>query len=184
VNRKILVVVLAVVLMATPLVSTVAANRGQTKKEYVDYRFEAVLTNPVVTVVVTFPTIVIEGYRPPSGVQSCVVTINGEAYSYPEDFSYTENFRIEGNIITGKGVLEVKTVLTFNLPGNPTVTDWLSGQVTGFDTGSMVLDGTFYLTGTKMFNKVEGGGIPLSTQASGVDYALHIGQMKGWPFGE
>ena len=31
--------------MATSLVGTVAANRGQTKKEYVDYVFDAVLAN-------------------------------------------------------------------------------------------------------------------------------------------
>lgn len=183
-NRKIIVTFLVVVLIATSFIAIVAASRGQNKKEYVDYRFEAVLTNAEVTVVATPPNIVIEGYRPASGVQSCVVTINGKAYSYPEDFSYAETFRIEGNMITKEGFLQVKTVLTFNLPGKPTVTEWLYGQVTGIGTGNMALQGTFYLTGTKMFNKIEGGGIPLSTQVSGVDYALHVGQIKGWPFGE
>ena len=175
---------MAVSILSGLLVSTVAANRGQTKKEYVDYRFDAILTDAVVTVEVTPPHIVVEGYRPPSGIQSCVLTINGEVYSYPQDFSYTESFRIEGNIITQEGVLEVKTVFTFNMPGNPTVTEWLTGQVTGIGTGNMALEGTFYLTGTKMFNKVEGGGTPFSTQVSGVDYALHIGLVKGCPFGE
>lgn len=186
-NRKILILaetLIVLSILSTLFVSTVAANRGQTKKNYVDYRFEAVLTDAVVSIEVTPPTIVIEGYRPPSGVQSCVVTINGESYSYPEDFDYNENFRIVGNIITKEGVLEVKTVLTFNLPGNPTITEWLSGQVTGIGTGNMALDGSFYLTGTKMFNKVEGGGTPFSTQVEWVDYALHIGLIKGWPFGE
>ena len=106
-KQKIVVVVLAIILITTCLVGTVAANRGQTKKVYVDYKFDAVLTDPVVTVVATPPTIVIEGYRPTSGVQSCVVTINGQAYSYPEDFSYTENFRIEGNMVTKEGVIRV-----------------------------------------------------------------------------
>lgn len=182
-NQKILVVVLAVVLIATCLAGTVVANRGQTKKVYVDYKFDAILADPVVSIVVTPPTIVIEGYRSASGIQSCIVTINGETYSYPEDFSYAENFRIEGNVITKEGVLEVQTVLTFNLPGKPTITEWLIGKVTNIGTGNMVLDGAFYLTGTKMFNKVEGGGITASTQINGVDYALHLGQMKGWPLG-
>lgn len=183
-------VLLSCILIATPLVSAVAANRGQTKQKYVDYKFEAVLTDAVVTVVVTPPSpttppkIVIEGYRPASGVQSCMVTINGETYYYPEDFSYSENFRIEGNPATGVGVIEVKTELTFNLPGCPTVTDWLSGQVTGIGTGSLNCDCAFYLTGTKMFNKVAGGGIVESTTIAYVDYALHIGQIIGWPFGE
>ena len=187
-NRKILILaetmIVLTILSTTLFVSIVGANRGQTKKNYVDYMFDAVLTNAVVSVEVTPPIIVIEGYRPPSGVQSCVVTINGEEYSYPEDFDYNENFRIEGNIITGEGVLEVKTVLTFNLPGNPTVTEWLSGLVSGIGTGNMALDGAFYLTGTKMLNKVEGGGTTFSTQVDWVDYALHIGLIKGWPFGE
>lgn len=166
------------------MVSSVAANRGQTKKEYVDYEFNAVLSDPVVTVEGSPTNMIIEGYRPPSGVQSCVVTINGESYTYPEDFDYNENFRAEGNMITGEGTLEVITVLTFNLPGNPTLTEYMYGQVTGLGTGSMVLNGQFFVTGTKMFMTVEGGGTPLSTQAGGVDYALHIGAIKGWPFGE
>ena len=183
-HKKVLALVLVVALMATSLVGTVAANRGQTKKEYVDYVFDAVLANPVVTVLVDFPSIVIDGYRPPEGVVSCVVTINGEGYSYPEAFSYNENFHIEGNMITGDGFMEVTTVLTFNLPGHPKITESIISQVTGVGTGSLAFeDGTFQLTGTKMFNKVEGGGVLLSTQAGGIDYALHIGQMKGWPFG-
>lgn len=182
-NRKFIVVFLGFLLFTASLVSVVAANRGQTRKEYVDYQFDAVLSNPVVSVVATPPTIVIEGYRPASGVQSCTVTVDGETYSYPEDFSYSENFRLEGNVVTKEGVLEVETVLTFNLPGKPTITEWLFGKVTNMGTGNMVLDGAFFLTGTKMFNKVEGGGITASTQISGVDYALHIGGMKGWPLG-
>lgn len=182
-NRKFIVVFTAFLLITASLVSVVAANRGQTMKEYVSYKFDAVLSNPVVTVVATPPTIVIEGYRPAAGVQSCTVTIDGETYSYPEDFSYSENFRLEGNVVTKEGILEVETVLTFNLPGKPTITEWLFGKVTNMGTGNMVLNGAFYLSGTKMFYKVEGGGIPASTQVNGVDYALHIGEMKGWPLG-
>jgi hypothetical protein len=186
-NRKILILTKTLIvlsILSTFFVSSVGANRGQTKKDYVEYRFDAILTDAVVNIEVTPPTIVIEGYRPPSGVQNCVVTINGDTYSYPEDFDYNESFRIIGNIITGEGVLEVKTVFTFNLPGNPTITEWLSGQVTGIGTGNMVLDGSFYLTGNKMFNKVDGGGTTFSTQVDWVDYALHIGLINGWPFGE
>jgi len=183
-NGKFLVLTLILVLMASAFAVTVSANIRQNKKEYVDYRFEAVLTSAVVSVVVDPPNIVIEGYRPASGVQSCEVTINGNTYSYPDDFEYTENFRIEGNVVTGKGVLEVKTVLTFNLPGHPQLTEWLYCQVAGIGTGSMVIEeGSFYVTGNKLFNQVEGCGIPASTQVAGVDYALHIGQIIGWPLG-
>jgi hypothetical protein len=183
-NGKFLVLTLTFVLMVTALAGTVSANIGQTKKEYVDYRFEAVLTAPVVSVEVNQPNIVIEGYRPSSGVLSCEVTINDNTYSYPDDFQYTENFRIEGNVITGKGTLEVKTLFTFNLPGHPQLTEYLYCQVAGIGTGNMVIEeGSFSLTGNKLLNQVEGGGTPASTQVAGVDNALHIGQIIGWPFG-
>ena len=182
-NRKSLfaVLILTTILMATLMIGTASACRGQNKKEYVDYRFEAVLSDSAVNVDNTrFPLLVIDGVRLASGIQSCVVTINGEAYTYPEDFSYSETFHLETNAITGIGYLQVKTTLTFNLPGHPTLTEYLSGTMTRVGANTE-LDGTFYLTGTKMFHKVEGGGTEDSHGVEGVDYALHTGQMKGWP---
>ena len=185
-NRKTLfaVVLLSTFLLATLFIGTVAANRGQTKKQYVDYMSQGVLTSAVATVDSSnSPNLVITGYRTASGIQSYIVTVNGEEYSYPEDIvGYAENFRLEVNAITGTGVIEVKTVLTFNLPGNPTVTEWISGQVTRTSATTTDFDGVFYVTGTKMFTKLEGGGIMDAYMESGTDYATHTGLIKGWIF--
>lgn len=183
-KRKILFTVFAltIILFAASIASTVAANRGQTKKEYVDYKFEAILVNPVTKIISPAPNLVVEGYRPASGIQSCVVTINDIKYSYPEDFDYAENFTVKMNLITGKGILEVVTSLTFKMPGKPTLTEYLTVNTTVTSAGTLA-EGTFYLIGTKTFNQVVGFGIEPETYTTpGIDNALHIGQITGWPF--
>lgn len=175
------VVVLAVTLFRASMIGTVTANRGQTMKQYVNYELNAVLSSPITTVVMNPPMLIVDGYRPASGIQSCVITINGEDYVYPDDFQYSENFHLEMNTVTHTGTITVKTVFTFNFPGNPTITEWVSGTAVNTPT-STEFDGTFYLTGTKMFTPVDGGGIMDSYGMSGTDYATHTGLIKGWIF--
>jgi len=182
-NRKILfTVVLSTVLLAALLVGIVASNRN-TNTEYVPYKFEAVLSDPIVTITDNPPMRIIEGYRPASGVQSANVTINGVVYTYPNDFSYNETFRVEANTVTGKVVFIVTSVMTFNMPGNPTITEYMTAQGTRNATTTAVTidDGIVILTGSGAFEHVSGNGFVVSTQQGNVDYARHIGLIKGWP---
>jgi hypothetical protein len=175
------ILILAIALLSTSFITAASANRGQTMKMDVDYCMNAVLNNPVVTVIVNNGILTVDGYRPPSGIQSCILTVNGEEYSYPDDFGYTETFHLERNLQTGLGAFQVTTTFTFNLPGNPTITEWISGELV--KVGSRTdFDGAFYLTGTRMFTPVEGEGIVDSYQISGTDYATHTGLIKGWIF--
>jgi len=177
---------LTVTLLSTILVATfvlgATAYWGQTRDIYVDYKFQATLNNPVVTVTSNPPIMIIDGYRPPSGIVSCNVTINNKTYVYPKDFSYQETFHVEANQATGKSIMQVTTKLTFNLQGHPTLTEYLTQQVTKEGPNTTIDDSVFYLTGARVFSNVEGGGFNMGYGFSGTDYALHIGLIKGWPF--
>lgn len=188
-NRKILltVLVLVVVLLATPFIGMAHANRGQNKKEWKSYDLEGILLEIAdSTTTQNGPIVIIDGTRLPAGVVEMTATIDGITYSYPEDFDYSEHFHLELNVATTPptGTLTVETVLTFNLPGNPEIKEWIVAGT----TPAMGFSGTFQLSGTKMFNKVEGEGPDVAVQkpyGSGMAlYASHIGLIKGWPFGE
>ena len=182
-NKKILVMavaLMAVAMLATPMVGTVAANRGQNKKEFKSYTLEGILTNPIIINEEFDPPMwVADGTRAPDGVVECVITIDGIEYSYPEDFSYTEAWHLELNVVTGIGILTAECGYTFNLPGKPTVTEWIFTNLSGGEYSGM-----FQLTGTKMFNKVEGGGTETGLQVEDALFVNHMGLIKGWPFGE
>lgn len=182
-NRKITFIIglLCAILAATSVLGAMA-YWGQGQNTYVGYKFQAVLNNPVVTTTGNPPFLVVDGYRPLAGIQSCNVTVNNKTYSYPNDFTYQETFHVESNQITGKGIMRVTTVLTFNLPGHPIIKEYLTAQVTRTGMNTTTDDSAFYLTGTKVFDNVEGGGFAESYAVSGTDYALHIGLVKGWPF--
>jgi hypothetical protein len=182
VNRRMLLVIALYIILVTALFIGVAVSHYTSAPQYVPYRFEAVLSNPAITTNTTNPPImIIEGYRPASGIISANVTINGVIYTYPEDFSYNESFRVEANMATGKSVMTVITTLTFNLPGFPTITDYMTSQVTRNGTNTTTDGGVFYLTGTGKFSPIGGGGFVESYGVSGVDYAQHIGLVKDWP---
>jgi hypothetical protein len=186
VNRKILLTVftLAVIMVATPYFGTVSANRGQNMKEFKSYDVEGILleiTDSQQTM--NGPILIIDGTRLPAGVVEMTATIDGVEYSYPEDFGYAETFHLEINTLDGTGILTVETVLTFNLPGNPEIKEWIvANLVEGGFTG------TFQLSGTKMFSKVEGGGPDIANTGpyNGGEalFPIHVGLIKGWPFGE
>ena len=190
-NKKVLI--LATVAILVLLTSSVIAISQawwfkKPKPEYVDYNFEATLGILVLTVNDTSgaPSCIIwEGYRPPEGVIQCNVTINGKVYYYPDDFDYDESFHLEMNLITGKGVMRVETILTFKkLPGHPTLREWLVTELTNIGTPEATFSGVFELTGTRMFNKVEGFGLDAGyyTQRDPpILYAHHFGFIKGWP---
>lgn len=173
---------LSIALLASLFVGIAASYyRSQ---QYVEYRVEGVLVNPVIiNRTINPPLIIIDGYRPANGVQSLNVTINGVMYTYPDDFNYSETFRVETNQLTNKSVFVVTSTMTFNSPGNPTITEWMTMQATLTGNVTTADDGTFFLTGTGKFSQVSGGGFVVSTgdRTAGIDYARHIGLIKGWP---
>lgn len=182
-NRKILfTLTLSAILFAGLFIGIAASNRQQ-NPEYVSYRFDATLSNATVTVTPKPPFLSVDGYRLPSGIQSVNVTINGVVYTYPKDFSYNETFHVDANLITNKSIFVVTTILTFNMPGNPTLTEWMTQKATQSNNITTTDDGTFFLTGTGIFSQVGGGGFVESTGnlTAGIDNAHHIGLVKGWP---
>ncbi len=181
-NRKILFALAFTVSLVCGLFVGIATSYRGENVTYVPYKFEAVLSNPEVTITENPPLRIIEGYRPAAGVQSANVTINGVVYTYPDDFSYNETFRVEVNMNTGKMVFIVTSVMTFNMPGNPTITEYMTAQGTGNATSITMDDGIIVLTGSGVFKHVSGTGFVVSTQEGGVDYARHIGLIKGWPY--
>ncbi len=185
-NRKILLIglVFAVVLLATPYFGTVSANRGQNMKEWKSYDVEGILLEINDSEqTMKGPILIIDGTRLPAGVVEMTATIDGIEYSYPEDFEYAETFHLEINTLDGTSILTVETVMTFDLPGHPELKEWIVANLVagGFS-------GTFELSGTKMFNKVEGTGPDVANtgpyNGGTALFPVHVGLIKGWPFGE
>jgi hypothetical protein len=178
-------IVLAIALYSTLVAALfigVGVSHYTSHVDYVPYRFEAILSDPVITSNITnLPIVVVEGYRSAAGVKSVNLTINGVLYAYPKDFSYNETFRVEANIATGKSIVTVTTTLTFNLPGYSTITEYMTSQVTRNGTSTVTDEGVFYLMGAGDFSSISGGGFVESYGVGGVDYAQHIGLIKEWP---
>jgi hypothetical protein len=181
-RKSVSLAVLLCVVLAASLILGATANWGRDQRVYVGYKFQAVLDNPVVTTSLNPPFLIVDGYRPASGIQSCNVTINNKTYFYPDDFSYQETFHVEANQMTGKGIMQVTTTLIFDLPGHPVLTEYLTTSFTRTGPNTVTDESQFYLTGTRMLGGIEGGGFAESYGISGTDYALHIGLVKGWPF--
>jgi hypothetical protein len=192
-NKKVqiaMVALLATAMVAISLMGTVEAcgwGRGWWwhRSRCYTYKADVTLGLPVVTYVNASGApfkIIIEGYRPATSVIECVITINGVEYSYPDDFDYEEVFHMESNGITGDANGTGTTTLTFiNLPGKPSISEHMTSTASGG-----VYDGTFVLSGTKMFHKVSGGGSDTAHyEGEGADEVLVIsrtGVIKGWPF--
>lgn len=167
----------ALVMLACPFVGNALGNRGQTMKQLVDYESNGYLGPSEYTSKKVFPYLYIDGYRPQEEILAYTVTINGVEYSYPEDFSYTETFQMIIDVRTSTGTADIKLVFTFNLPGNPTIIEYVTSELAGG-----VYQGSFLVTGTKMFNIVEGGGSETATEEEDIMHAVHSGQVVGWPF--
>lgn len=172
---------LSIALLASLFVGI--ATSYQHTQQYVSYRFDAILTNPVANVTGAPPFLVINGYRTAAGIISANVTIDGVLYTYPKDFNYSETFHVESNMITNKSYYVVTSVFTFNMPGNPSITEWMTMQATNVNNVTTTDNGVFYLTGTGKFCEVSGGGFIASAGNATIrtDYARHIGLIKGWP---
>jgi len=70
VNKKYLLVVftLAAILLATPIVSAAIPNRGQNKKQLVDYKSDGYLGDSLYTTTVEYPYVYFVGYRPQESI--------------------------------------------------------------------------------------------------------------------
>jgi hypothetical protein len=191
-NRKSLViafVLLSAILLVSPLIGTVAACRARDKENYACYKSDWILGRDIVTHDEVVNGIeIVDGTRDPLGIFKAAVTINDKEYSYPKDFSYIDTWHLELDLTTYSGPLTAKCVLTFNLPGKPTITESLTTKIQYLSPTEAVYQGGFTLTGTKMFSKVEGRGIESAYNAlyngENALYATHMGIIKNWPFEE
>ena len=89
---------------------------------------------------------------------------------------------MEINGITGESNMTAKTTYTFiNLPGKPSISEHITAKQSGG-----IFEGTFVLSGTKMFKKVVGGGSDIGYPEGEEPNQLLIisrnGIIKGWPF--
>jgi len=192
VNRKSLLiafVLLSTILLVSPLIGTVAAWRERDRDNYACYKSEWILGRDVIDSDVTVDGVeIIDGHRDPSGIFKAVVTINNREYSYPKDFSYIDTWHMELDLTTFSGILTGELVLTFNLPGKPTITEWLTTKIQYVSPTEALYKGGFTLTGTKMFCKVEGRGIESAYSGlyngENALYATHMGIIKNWRFEE
>lgn len=192
-NKKIMVAIvalLATAMVATSMLGTAEAcgwgrNWGWHRQRFYTYKADGIVGKPVITSTDESNApfvIIVEGYRPASSVVECIITINGVEYSYPEDFDYEEVFRVEVNGLTGDSNLTATTTYTFiHLPGKPSISE----HITAIQSGG-TYDGSFTLSGTKMFHKVKGGGSDMAhPEGEEPDQVLVIsrnGWVKGWPF--
>jgi hypothetical protein len=193
-NLLICIITLTAILATSSVIAVSQALwPAVTKPEYVLYDFKATFT-PAVEITKNdasgFPIVIVEGNRLIEGIIECTVRIGDKVYSYPDDFRYQETFHSEVNAITGSGFDRVASTFIFNLPGHPTLTDWLVAHVTGMGQpptpfANAEFEGTIGLTGTATLEKVGGFGLEeayaLPPDGANI-YVHHVGLIKGWPF--
>jgi len=193
-NSLILTVSLLTLLAASSIIATSQAWWPMKRKpEYVGYSFELINYEGPLTYVDTSgaPNVVFEGVS--GEILKCTVTIDDKVYTYPEDFNYSHSYHLEFNVFTGEGFLRSESILTFNLPGHPTISNWIVSQASGlriYPNGTYVApeevkyEGRFEVTGTKQFSRVEGFGLDesyLIPPEYTKNYANSLGYIKGWP---
>jgi hypothetical protein len=193
-NSLILTVSLLTLLAASSIIATSQAWWSMKRKpEYVGYSFELINYEGPLTYVDTSgaPNVVFEGVS--GEILKCTVTIDDKVYTYPEDFNYSHSYHLEFNVFTGEGFLRSESILTFNLPGHPTISNWIVSQASGlriYPNGTYVApeevkyEGRFEVTGTKQFSRVEGFGLDesyLIPPEYTKNYANSLGYIKGWP---
>ena len=169
-------------------------TRGpNSKPEYVDYVLKITFVPTSAGEVIThedssnFPVVVSDGYCPNTGIATANVTIKGVAYTFPKDFDYSYTVHSERNEVTGNGFEMIKETLCFkNLPGHPTLIGWTAEKDSSFilspqmDITHLEVFGSFQLTGTGVFKKVNGSGIGM--MGASTSYVVyHVAWIKGWP---
>ena len=163
-------------------------------KEYMGYDFKVVYGSVTITSVDASgaPELIIIEHAVESAIEA-TITIGNEVYSHPNDFDISATHRIEFNALTGEGLVRTAGEFSFSVPSKPTLAFWGIARITGlWQTPAGVLinpedfrgQGQFELTGTKLFNKVEGFGLgetifypPEYTN----QYLHQTGFIKGWP---
>jgi hypothetical protein len=177
-----LVIALVSVLIGSSMLAVTQGWWPWSKPEYVVYNLKQVAGPSVVISMDNsgFPIIVVESS---GSIIAGNITIDDTVYHYPNDFTYNDTTYIERNALTGEAYARVHKILTFKLPGNPTLESWLVTSMSGIiidpNTGQPVnpanihTDGQFKLTGTGRFASVDGFGLEH-------DF-YHFGFIKGWP---
>lgn len=191
-RKKLFVVTLAILAILTSSIVAVSAWRFvKPKPEYVVYDLKVKL-NPMAAVTTftddsNYPIIVTDSYMTDGGVVQANVTINGEVYTYPEDFDYNYTAHLDLNYETGNGLIIIQETLTFKkLPGHPTLKGRAEEKATGLiiipeiDISNLEYFGNYQISGTRMFRNVEGDGMGMEGQSTGL-VARHFGLIKGWP---
>jgi hypothetical protein len=163
-------------------------------KEYVGYDLKAVYGSVTITSLDASgaPELIIIEHSVQSAVEA-TITIANKVYVYPDDFEIAVTHHIEFNALTGEGLVRTAGEFTFKAPSKPTLMFWGVAQITGLwqtPEGTLINPedfrgkGQFELTGTRLFNKVEGFGLgdtifypPEYTN----QYVHQMGYIKGWP---
>ena len=189
-NQKsigIIIAFLATIIVMSPLIGAAVAKNVKNKENNVTYELVVYLLGPSEVTLRDdsgAPELIIrEGFCPIESIFAVNAIIDDVSYSYPEDFTYEHSFHLEYNAITLETNWEIEVVLTFNLPGNPTITDWCVTQGTNVDYPNQITEGTITLTGTGIFDKVKGVGMEEAwfTGVGEIFFAHRVGVMKGWP---
>jgi hypothetical protein len=194
-NVLLLAITLVVLLSASSVIAVSQAwGLRKPNKEYVSYDLKVVYGSVTVTYVDASgaPELIIIEHAVESAIEA-TITIDNEVHSYPGDFDIAVTHHIELNALTGEGLVRTAGEFTFNTPSKPTLAFWGVARITGFlqtPDGTLINpedfrgQGQFELTGTKLFNKVEGFGLgdtifypPEYTN----QYVHQIGYIKGWP---
>lgn len=176
-NKKTLILtsVTMLVILTTSMIATAHAWKGP-KKEFVSYDLIQIMGPGETTYVDASGApelVIIESTETAIEIS---ITIDGQVYTYPEDFDYEGKSRIEFNAITGEGIASVEKTFIFNWPGKPILKSWVTLRITGLsqptDPENIHSQGVFTLTGTRRFGSVEGFGL--------VEDLHHFGFIKGW----
>jgi hypothetical protein len=191
-KKKLILASVALLAILTSSIVVVSAwHYRKPKQEYVVYDLKLRL-NPMASVTTftdasNYPIIVTDSYMTDGGVVEANVTINGEVYTYPEDFDYNYTAHLDLNYVTGNGFIIIQEKLTFNhLPGHPTLKGRAEEKATGLilipeiDISNLEYFGNYQISGTKMFGNVEGDGMGMEGQSTGL-VTRHFGLIKGWP---
>lgn len=191
-RKKLILTSLALLAILTSSIVAVSAFQAvKPKQEYVVFDLKLGL-NPLAAVTTftdasNYPIIVTESYMTDGGVVEASVTINGEVYTYPEDFDYNYTSHLDLNYETGYGFIIIQETLTFkNLPGQPTLNGRAEEKATGLilipeiDISNLEYFGNYQISGTKMFENVQGDGMGMEGQSTGL-VIRHFGLISGWP---
>lgn len=173
-SKKVLViafVLMAVAMLATPMVATVMAGKGQTK-QYYEFYLEGAGAPDENTKMWTTDGGILQARNYPYYATYIEVTVRGTTY-YPDPASYigTMDFTLDTNTMH----ITIRVHETFAVAGG-TITQDTAEMITGFGTPDMAGGGSFVgfgsgaLAGVKIVGK--------TTTTTGLD---RVGTVMGWP---